>query len=1388
MFRQFCHFLLLAGLALPGPLLAQDAPFVLRQDFWDYTAVSASMAPKDAKPAQGSPLPKNSGWVEYRFAVPRAGWYTLWFKDWGGLTHELVVDGKVVYYGGIVGFPGQPLPKEEGSVKAANLPLTAGEHTLRLNRPGRVGFPGGWPSGWTLRAADGPEDRIAVQVLGHDVIRVGESLKLRLTGGAAPAPATCTVLVQDLLTDAEEAVEVVEFPAGEGFVQREVTLPGMREGVFRLAARSDTGRLLPAEFRGGDFAVVDVKGAPAPGPERRTLVADIDCVAQTLNGQPLAPGAYVDCNGASRIVDSPLGKYRESNDGTGPEATPFALSHEFPKAFSGFSYRIAVPDVASAYLLEVDYPDDAWRHQTFPVADFATPAKEGAPAAGYVPPGGGIMCGGIFPLSQAMQTYRSVFWVNHPNVLVGTVSQKLGFRAGAARIRVSRFDGPLPPASASRPDGRICLSWNEQADDWDLTANIQPWRDKRPDIVNDYVGLSRWVAVAAYNGMNGIGPSDVSYQSAYWRTHELEGFLPRGYDMVRLTALLCEKYGLKYIPNTFLTQGYFETAVLDSVVKDPDEVRAWSWQGLRGGTDVQWMSHNILHPAIQQKLIDCEGELADLLRDSPAFKGIGVRLWSWLWEGHWAVSSIYWGYGDWDIAQFSRDTGIAVPGKAGDPARFEQRFAFLTSPAHRAAWLKWRGDRLTDFYRRLIARVQGDRKDLAVYLQGTETVDRAHRSETQGANDRERLLGMGLDLDRLAGLEGFALLPTSSPGRGKCKSPLAEQGKYDQHLDPEVKALAVGSEHAWHFSPQYDEWGEAFPLDRYGVPPFPDKRTRHYVGTSSGAGPAELERLALVLADTDATLLMDGSFRINDGDRQRLGPWLAEFKQLPRAPFTVLSGTLDPVAVRYRAHADGSFYFYAVNREPYALTVTLTLAGAPRVQRLGTGAALDVANGRLALALAPFELIACKAPAGTRLEAAAVAVPPERVAFVRRRLVFAQGLEPALAGSGLPAADTAAYRANLEAAWQALANGQLWRARTALSMAPMLKVYERLGRLPEGQVATAFPQLLVNYETDWHQPAEPFFTAEALSAWLANAAQAQVLDSQTLNPRWRYTKVLQSASGELDLDLPVASAGPYLLTLGHVAAQAGPVLVSLGGQRLPLAAQLEGRNEPGQTAFPALALPAGKVRLSLRSAGAFGVYALKLVPVLRPLDSTCWSTIGPFQSAWRGGWGSEKETFDSFARRFPPDDGIDLKLVCTNEFGTKLGWTQTTQAVGENEDFGVSFAIRCRSPQRNLCYGATFISSPEARDVLFLLGTDWWANLWCNGELVTTDIDPAFQAKNGVWFSTFKPRPVVLHLKPGVNTLLVKNLGGSLGSSFAAWIIAQPNLQVSSAPPQEKRP
>jgi hypothetical protein len=1344
---------------------------------------------------------KNSGWIEFDVTVPATAWYEL-HAHWGAFTHELFLDGRRLYYGGTVLNPGDPIPPKGAPRKLANLPLTAGKHTLRVQRLGRVGFPASWPEKLILTPnADKPASALLAVRASIDVIRLGETVAFELTGGCLPAPSVYTIAARNMATGVEAEMLKVEFPAGGEFVTRTVEVRPPEEGGYQLTAKCGAQPLTAVEFRPFEIAVIDTATRPAaqeaPKPE---LVLDLDCARQTLNGQPVAQEAFFEANGASRVRETPAGAYRETGDGLAPEVDKKALNSE---RFSGFTYHLDLPKHDGPFILEIDYPDDDWRYGLFMPVYFEGDWNVAKPQ-GFSPPTGGALCGGPFPLSGAMKTHRQVFWTHYPKMSLTVLSARVGARAAAAKIRVYRCAGDLPALAPSAPGGRLCATWNEQRDDWKWIVGAKGGLPAGlPQTLQDLIAWKRLVTMTAWAGMNAVWSTDLSYQQVFYHSDLARGYLPHGTEHARMGALFCEKYGMKYIAEIFLSGGGFRLDDLSRLNPNIEELRTKHFTGIDstvGGLTPAW---NIAHPVIQQKMIDLYGELADKLGDSPAFAGMCGRIDGWLWNGHYGFTSIHWGYEDYTIARFQRETGVSVPGAGGDPQRFQQRYEFLTAPDMRERWIRWRTDVVMDYLQRLVARIRLKRPETVLFLAGDGQVDYLHGGDDLGSTPAECWRNMGIDIARLAGINGIAIVPTHSYGRGKSHNLLAEQASVDTAFDPENVGLGRNAVRAFAFYNQYDEWGDHYRAKELGIPAVGRGYKQPWItGASDYAGRHGLARYAAVLAEQDSMVLRDGGYGWTWGNPEIRGAWLREFNSIPAVPFEPLAAARDPVAVwqsrqseqlsvtrdqsastDHRSPITDHFFFYAVNREGRPLSLTLEVNGARKITRLGTGEEVAIADGRLVLDLDSYELRAFRAPPGARLAGAAVAIPADYRVGIQDRLVAARQVEKEITSGRFRASVTdgerSRFQETLARAWNSFGEGRLWSARTLLASAPMMKLYDRIGRLPDGQVVTRFSDKLTFVPGDRFEPDFPLLAEETLKT---AAPAAPTAASATYHPEWAGETLVESQNGTLAIQLAVPASGPYRLVIGHASKTPGVVTAALNGQGLPLPMTTHTAGSPEKTAFPAVTLTAGEAGLTLAKAGEFGVYAVGLEPVLRPLPANLWRVIGPF----RGGWGRKSGKDDEliradFAKIFPPQQDLDMTRIHRTEDGRELGWLPIAKPIGTHSESGVNFAVATGSASRDICYALTHIVSPDERVALLYLGTDWWATAYLNGEEVVAD-DPKPKAEFNCAFNRWKPKPALIKLKKGVNTLLVKNHGGSAANWFTARISDQPDLEFRAKP------
>ncbi|MBU0609165.1 MAG: hypothetical protein KKI08_14865, partial [Armatimonadetes bacterium] len=136
------------ALVLPAAGHAADAPAegTINVAADDYASTKYLTAEEVAKIKERHRL-TGFGEAEYRFTIPKTGWYELWVAAAQWAT-ELYLDGEFVIYTQFTSGVWEP---NDGEEKTVNLYLAAGEHVLRFSRPWPFGLP--WMEKFSLRPA-----------------------------------------------------------------------------------------------------------------------------------------------------------------------------------------------------------------------------------------------------------------------------------------------------------------------------------------------------------------------------------------------------------------------------------------------------------------------------------------------------------------------------------------------------------------------------------------------------------------------------------------------------------------------------------------------------------------------------------------------------------------------------------------------------------------------------------------------------------------------------------------------------------------------------------------------------------------------------------------------------------------------------------------------------------------------------------------------------------------------------------------------------------------------------------------------------------------------------------------------------------------------------------
>lgn len=1310
---------------------------------------------------------RRAGWTEYDFEIREPGWHELAIYG-GGNQPKIWLDGEYV----VNNIAGEQLDSYGRSGrKMKNVYLTAGSHMLKIQS---TRFPASQPAKWTLIGAKDRNGMIRAEFVGDNITRLHEPVRISITAGAPDRELAYEIVGTRI--GSNETVSLARVVFRKGLSSKELNLRFPSEGIWLLRLRQDGKLSRPADLGLGRVVLIDTRAGAAVSGKKQQLLHDIDCVKLTDSGHRLSlNNGFWEAFGKTRITNSSAGTYRESSD----NLEPGIRMVKGIKSKSGFSFDISVPEEQKPYLLELEYPDDDRRTVNVIILN------EGDPKVyGQAQLGSGYETGDYYPLTGKMLKHRVLFWPNSKRVTVAVMSMNPVMRSAASKIRVWSLSG-VPGGFESRKDGRIMAVWNEEPRRW--VAAMQSHSANRNgggEMGRDFLALDRMAAMCRYAGYNAISPTEAVYQSPTWNSEELAGWFSLPYNATRMAALFCEKYGLRYIPELHLSAQRFFTNHFPKTVKKPDDLYIYSRLGNHGGPDIVqgWTSPlwNALHPDVQNKYIAVIQELMDSIGDSPAFAGVSSRMMTWVGTSWAYLPSLNWGYGDWTAGEFTRDTGIKVPGRKDDPERFDQRFRFLTSEKMLPVWKKWRRDRIMAFLMRIRDTVRRKNPAAVLYLPyfGSSLQGMDGPFGTLNAtNIREAFEETGIDADALKKTDGICLIG-SSGGTGRRYSTMLNDFRlHSLTNDPLTLSLGQGA----GIGGQYFEDHEKIPIDLLG---FLDRKPGGYCGGAEPGGLLRLENYAIPLAEGDSQIIRFGGLAYVYGQPDVMHEWLREYENLPAETFTKFTKAVDPVAVWFRKGESNFFRrskyfcFYAVNRLPAPVKITIKLKGAEELRSVADGAKTVLKDGTIKLELKPYGLRAFYAAPCAQLADAVTAVP-DSVKQTWRTMLESTAKLRELAAVACTSKEKAYLTVQLDKAWDAFQRGEYWNSKGALVAYDMIRLYEKLGFWPSEIIHRkgGIGKLSALPEMRNVTPQIPLMEGDTLVE--TSKVPLKMIPSETVNPDWRFEKLYVPADGRMKFEIPVPAPGRYTLHVGLASPNRSAAIISANGTTAVM--QLARKGLADKIILPPLVVRSGRIAVEIISPDSkLGIYAMRLDPVRTPIPSPKWLTIGPFRYVDCNY--DKAGLMENLTKDWGPEADPNPAREYRDATGKPLKWLYSDKIEGRgieyiNIEAGTSFLLRNKVNGMGLCYALTFITSPENRDAVIEFSCDWWANLYLNGKKVTV---PGGKPESGAEFSSWMIRnPVKVRLKKGVNTLLVKVNGGTMSTSFCCWISDPGDLKIS---------
>lgn len=614
--------------------------------------------------------------------------------------------------------------------------------------------------------------------------------KLAAEGLTNYNPATIKVRLQHT----RENFEVYEkeyswIPETGGDILLSIPLP-QEEGVYDViitASCSKVGAILPRvtgvvnkqlenahlqsarelATRKVQLAVIDPTNAPSKqtGPLETRLTAEIDPanprwweplerLSQFSLGLRGKQWEYPLGNGSARVSQCELGSVTElaaNRPGENPSWEAYAFPIERP----------GIP-----HILEIEYPSDS--EQTTGIS-IIEPNAAGAITSGNVDSGFHITTDSLQTLNRpSWKKHKIVFWprTKSPVVVIYNLREDVVSRYG--KIRVMSVVGKLPPMS-SETAPRLLAAYLDRPQFPSMFSAKKTSAENENGVLDSwetfYEGASRMIEYLNFVGYNGAMISVNSDGSSIWPCPELAptpqfdtGIFsqscsdPVKKDVLEVLMRMFDRQKMRFIPAMEIAQ---PVPALESKVRaNNPQTSGLQWIGPDGKTILSAyppengaaMYYNILHPEVQQFVLDTVSHLTTRYKNHPSFTGLGLQLTdnSWL-----VLPPPQWGMDDETIRRFTAETGIRVPGEGAQ--RFQVRARFLNGPAQ-AHWLKWRSDKLSEFYCKLRDKLQADGCNRKLYLSGAKLFTRCHRSvllpkipQTTGVESAMIQCGLGSD-------------------------------------------------------------------------------------------------------------------------------------------------------------------------------------------------------------------------------------------------------------------------------------------------------------------------------------------------------------------------------------------------------------------------------------------------------------------------------------------------------------------------------------------------------------------------------------------------------------------------------------------------------------------
>ncbi len=651
------------------------------------------------------------------------------------------------------------------------------------------------------------------------------------------------------------------------------------------------------------------------------------------------------------------------------------------------AYPLPVSEVGLPHLLEIEFPNDVSQSLGISILE--------PNAAGLIAPLGldsGIEVTGLTGGTPKTQTHKLVFWPRTKSPLMLLTNRRDSSTAVFGKVRV--LAGPtrlteLPTSeTGTNADQRLVAAYFHKPlfpENFSVSESVDS-RTNRPidDWPEFHAGSRRLADYLKFSGHNAAVVSvlcegSTLYPSQLLRPtprYDLGNFAslasdPARKDVLELLLRIFNREHLQLIPLLDFSSPLPELEL--QLQGDPREVvgielltpegRRWheAHPNRRGAAPY----YNLLDPRVQAAMRHVVVELAERYRHHTAMEGIAIQLSG---EGYAQLPDEACGLDIATLTRFAADTHLKLPPL--DPRRPAARWEWIEREA-RDAWLTWRAEQVTRFYRSM----QNDLSEINPRLQlilcpvepiASRSLEACIRPQLP-TQDRalQGLLQIGIDPAALAKIPGITLVRSRSWQSQAAAELKAVQAEWNGSTDLNRSTAAFATPAALNLVESLPLRLEAF--DKQS--PFGAANTHTFLLSQLAAtGSGARKRFITSLAATDTHLLFDGGSMLTLGQEEETRGLLQTLRTLPAAPFVEIpsneSKRTQPVVLRRWSDKEGT-WLYLVNDSPWPVLVDLDLETTRdlSITRLGLKSRqekLSASNGvaHWKVRLEPYDLVA----------------------------------------------------------------------------------------------------------------------------------------------------------------------------------------------------------------------------------------------------------------------------------------------------------------------------------------------------------------------------------------------------------------------------------------------